>query len=299
MKFLSKVLLLSLAMLFLWIAGMLVGQLLFPYELPVSDATPDSSLLLMFVVCLINSTIISALIYFSTWEGSKLVLAIFITVFGVQFFMTQIETLWFNQGIQMPVNGILAILFSGALMALGVAFLGVKLIKQNSGEADDLSSLYFLPITRSLMLKILPLVLIVYPMLYFIAGYFIAWQFEALRQFYTHSTAKVSFFAQLFEGITNGLYGFQIIRAILWIVFAYLIVSFLSAHRSRNAVLIGLSFSLLFCTQLFIPNPFMPSEIALVHFLETTLSNFIWGFLAAWLIWPGTSLEAKSLKLST
>jgi hypothetical protein len=32
---------------------------------------------------------------------------------------------------------------------------------------------------------------------------------------------------------------------------------------------------------LFIPNPYMPREIAMLHFVETASSNFIWGAVIA------------------
>jgi hypothetical protein len=48
-------------------------------------------------------------------------------------------------------------------------------------------------------------------------------------------------------------------------------------HSKAKYFLIGLFTSLLITTQLFIPNPYMPQEIAMMHFLETTTSNFVWG----------------------
>jgi hypothetical protein len=52
-------------------------------------------------------------------------------------------------------------------------------------------------------------------------------------------------------------------------------------HLKGYYLLVGLLTSLLPAAQLFIPNPYMPQEIAMIHFVETASSNFIWGVLIA------------------
>jgi hypothetical protein len=52
-------------------------------------------------------------------------------------------------------------------------------------------------------------------------------------------------------------------------------------HLRGYYLLVGLFTSLLPAAQLFIPNPYMPQEIAMIHFVETASSNFIWGMLIA------------------
>jgi len=35
---------------------------------------------------------------------------------------------------------------------------------------------------------------------------------------------------------------------------------------------------------LFIPNPYMPMDIAMAHFIETSVSNFLWGLIIVYAI---------------
>jgi hypothetical protein len=37
-------------------------------------------------------------------------------------------------------------------------------------------------------------------------------------------------------------------------------------------------------SQMLIPNPFMPAEVRMAHFLETASSNFLFGWLLVWVL---------------
>ena len=123
------------------------------------------------------------------------------------------------------------------------------------------------------------LISIVYPMLYFLAGYFIAWQSEAVRLYYTGSTELKSFIIMLIENIKDGLYFFQILRGALWVLFALPVLMMLRVNFLWKGILLGLLFAFLMNAQHLLPNPYFPREVAQVHFLETASSNFVWGFV--------------------
>jgi hypothetical protein len=49
--------------------------------------------------------------------------------------------------------------------------------------------------------------------------------------------------------------------------------------KAYQYVLVGLLSALLPSAQLFIPNPYMPADVAMAHFIETSVSNFLWGLV--------------------
>jgi hypothetical protein len=50
------------------------------------------------------------------------------------------------------------------------------------------------------------------------------------------------------------------------------------------ALAVALLFSVVMNTQLLLPNPLMPAEVRMIHLLETATSNFLFGWLAVWLL---------------
>ena len=62
-----------------------------------------------------------------------------------------------------------------------------------------------------------------------------------------------------------------------------------------KAVLTGVAFALLMNSQHLLPNPYMPGKIPLYHFLETSSSNFIWGFLIVWVLNGGKKSKKKEV----
>jgi len=116
-------------------------------------------------------------------------------------------------------------------------------------------------------------------MIYLLFGYYIAWQSEALRIFYTQSSEIKPLLNQITDAIFNGIYAFQILRGTIWFMVSIPLVLMLQPIGRFRHFLFGLLVGLLPATQLFIPNPYMPSDIAMTHFVETSISNFLWGVL--------------------
>ena len=78
----------------------------------------------------------------------------------------------------------------------------------------------------------------------------------------------------------SGLVYFQFLRGYLWLAIGWPVYQMLKGGTYQKAVILGLLFALIMNTQHLIPNPYMPGEIPLYHFIETASSNFLWGFLA-------------------
>ena len=135
---------------------------------------------------------------------------------------------------------------------------------------------------RDLIWKSAILTIVIYPSLYFLAGYFIAWQSEAVRMFYTGSTEMNTFGSIMIDNFKSGLYGFQILRGLIWIGLAIPVYVMIKGLYWQKGILIGLLFALLMNVQHLLPNPYFPDEVSKIHFIETVSSNFIWGFVIVW-----------------
>ena len=121
-------------------------------------------------------------------------------------------------------------------------------------------------------------------MIYNLAGYYIAWQFEAVRIYYSNSSAIYPFVKMLWTNVVDGLYTFQIIRGAIWLTLGLTVYKMINGSYIKKGIIIGLLFAFLMNSQHLIPNPYFPREVALAHFIETASSNFIWGFFIAWFI---------------
>jgi len=89
--------------------------------------------------------------------------------------------------------------------------------------------------------------------IYFLAGYFIAWQFADVRLFYSGTAEMDSFLSMMKVNVTSGLYFFQILRGVLWILIALPAIAVIRGSLIRKGLIIGLLFAVLSSSQLLIP----------------------------------------------
>jgi hypothetical protein len=281
-----RVILSSIVLYIVWILSMTLSENIIPSGLQVPEASPALTATLLFAVCFIHVIVLYIVIKNTKWHGIKMIFLIFLLIFFVQFFLSMIETIWFNDSLEMPVSGIKSLLFSGFILSaiFSPVFVwisgkmksepGVTLRKINLKEMISLGYLT----------KVLVLIGIFYPIMYNLAGYFIAWQFEAVRVYYTDSSAIEPFSTLFMENIRSGLYGFQIFRGLIWVILAIPVYYITEGSYVRKGILIGLVFAVLMNAQHMLPNPYFPREVAFAHFIETFISNFLWGFSIAWLL---------------
>jgi hypothetical protein len=129
----------------------------------------------------------------------------------------------------------------------------------------------------------LAMIAVVYLILYFTFGYYVAWKSPEVQAYYG-GTDPETFFAQIgyIWHTTPWMFPFQAFRAILWVVFVLPVVRMLKGRSWETALAIAVLFSV-WSAQLILPNPFMPRGVAMTHLLETVSSNFIFGWIVGWL----------------
>jgi len=237
-----------------------------------------STALTLLLVCFLQTVGVSYLILRSRWSGWRLMAAIFVVYYGVTTFMPQIESAVFLT--RLPAGVLPRLFVMGLLIAIPFSILAVvilgkrRIVTQATAENPHQS----LPvITWSWKLA---LIAVIYVVLYFTFGYFVAWRSPAVREFYG-GTDPGNLFGQLQTVVrdTPWLIPFQIFRGLCWAGLAVIIIRMLEAGKIETALVLGFMFGIVMCAPLLLPNPYMPEAVRMAHLTETASSNFLFGVL--------------------
>ncbi len=275
---------LSALMLVFWIGGIMIGNIIFPSDLmDATEGSESSGLLIMLFISAVNTASLLLFLYNTERTGWKLLVTVFGILFGIQYFMSQIETVWFNDSLQISRNGIWAIVSGGAIMAILFALSAVALT--GKWRKKEIAYRSVAPGYWPEILKMTAVIaLVVWPLIYFIAGYYIAWQFEAVRMFYSGSSEKASFLFMMKENFASHLYSFQILRGGLWVAIALLVFHSMNGGWIKKGVILALLLTALGSSSLLLPNPIMPELVRMGHLLETSISGLVLGMVMAWML---------------
>jgi hypothetical protein len=235
---------------------------------------------------IINMLLIIGLIQSSSWNGWKLAMFLGISYYGAVTFLTQIETWYFMSNITFDQK-LLPRLF---IMGLPVAFVYIPLAVLILGKGKKKDSA---KPTLSLIFSVkqwiwkLIVIAIIYILLYWIAGYYIAWQNADLRTFYGSPGDILPFWEHTANTLhtDSGLFQFQATRALLWALCAIPIIRGSKVNVWWTAVLVGLFFTVPQISGLILENPLMPiASVRLSHMIEGIASNFVFGMIIVWLL---------------
>jgi hypothetical protein len=251
-------------------------------------------------MCLVNCAVLAYPILRSRWHGLKLIETVFLLFFGIQTFMGQIETLLFADALDIGVARVRSIVLSGALTALLFAPLAVLILgKMRRPETAERPARAPRP-RRAAAWRVV-LLPVIYVCLYFLFGYFIAWQSAEVRELYSGSTELRPFFAHLWGLLQSNPWIFllQLARGLLWVGLALPMVFMMKGERWETSLALGLLFGLLLTTPLLLPNPYLSTSVRLVHFIETATSTFVYGCLIGWWLRPLLVPRSEPLTAAT
>jgi len=257
-----------------------IAGAIFPMETATKpDASAMGALLLHMVV---NSFFIIYLLRRLSLKGFSLIAATVLSVYGLQIFMTQIETWIFIKSFpQITTQWLVTIFTSNLIQLFAITALGYFMWKP-SATADIQNKKANSLKGKGWKLAILS---VSYMILYFTFGYFVAWQLESLREFYRTTVT----------GIGNVELAFiQVARGAIWVLFCLPIVFNLKGGRREKLIIVPLMMALLPTILLLMPNPLMPFPIRMAHFVEIFLSNGIFGLLITLLMTSQKKLRADS-----
>ena len=239
----------------------------------------------IFITAFLQTLIVTWYANRTQLSGKKLGFVVFVVIFGVQFFMSQIETLYFLGSIQMPLQ----LIFGQILAGVGVGLLAALLSARYKNKLDKLQGSTedgFNTLPRNVVIRRFTILAFVYTLIYYLFGYFVAWQFPALREYYSGSTEIIPFIPHM-QGQFTGepqLMLFQFFRGYLWAGIAYMAAMNLpNAKHWERILIVGLVMSIGLAFPILVPQPYMPAPVRLGHFPELLSSNFVFGVIAAWI----------------
>ena len=232
---------------------------------------------------LVNSAWVCFTLYFiirhTNYKKKQLFFSLLGMMFFVVYFMTQIETLLFANAFSgITKNDILFIMLTG-LFPLSVTILLLLRFFKNKGAvtANEAAVKDIIDLSiKSTFLK-LGLIGVIYLCVYMVFGYFIAWQYEELRIFYSGSAEKLHFWQQVFSN-SPGMMLFQVLRGLLF--GAFIIPLRLMITKSKTVFVTSVCLVYL-CTALLliVPNALFPDMVRIAHLIEMTGSMLLFGMI--------------------
>ena len=245
-----------------------------------SSGDPNS-----FIYLFISSAWICFTIYFiiknTHYFGKILFINIVLIMFFIQCFMTQIETLFFGYAFSVLTRlDIILIMIAGLVPILGTTTILIKFFPKEIivYESNNLC-------IKKILIR-LGNIGIIYLCVYMIFGYFVAWQFEDLRIFYTGSSEKLSFWGQMANIIKTSpvTFPFQILRGTL---FGLAVIPIFKMINKNKTVFIITVCLIYLCTAivLIIPNVLFPDIVRIAHLIEMLGSMLLFGIIVGFIMW--------------
>lgn len=235
------------------------------------------------VVSLLMTLVLAWLALRSRWHGWKLAGTLFVILYGINTFLSQIETAVFPAVANRLLPGMLAGFFiSGLILAVPFSLLAVWILGKTKKDsaADEPNQRLIMPASEWVWK--LALIAVLYVIIYFTFGYFVAWRTPGLPEFYGGKDPG-SFIGQLGNVMrdTPWLPPFQIFRSMIWTAIALPIIRMMKGKAWEIILAVAFAFSILMAAPLLFPNPIMPVEVANAHLRELLSSNFLFGALVA------------------
>ena len=256
----------------LWCAlfgGAALASKLVPVHFPPSpNDGPLSGPSTFLVVSVLTTVTLAMLAERARVGGLRLGLLLFVALFATQTAMMEIEAWYFDASLHIPLPDIAALTVQGAVVAGVVAIVAALLYRRPSVED------FAVPL--HLVWRIAGLA-VVYVVLYYAAGYFIAWQSAAVRAFYSNGI-------HIALGPTVAL---QFGRGLLWALISLYVVANLRGSLPSRAVVMMVMFVVFATVQLLYPSAYMPWAVRQMHLIEMGTSEALYGLLAAVILTAG------------
>ena len=239
----------------------------------------------LLIVALVDSALVLAVVRTSRLHGVKLILLVAGVFYVVKTVSSQIEALYFVPNVTGPMLPWL--LTMTVPLALGLAPLAVWVGgRLRGGPLDEAPGWVPLPMGEDqAWVKGALLSAAVYPVLFFAAGWFIAFRSPEVRTFYggVHGSDVLSHYAWVFSHDPL-LYPLEVGRGALWVAAALPLLRTTRGAWWVGALHVALWFSLVQNDVQLMPNHLMTPELRLHHFMEAAASNFAFAWVIGWLL---------------
>jgi hypothetical protein len=266
------------------------GGLVAPY-LPTTpaEAGPVPEMTGLLIVCAATVLVVMSMIQSSRWHGWRLIVSMSAAFYLVMTLVTQLEAWYFLLGITVG-PALMSRLF---LQGIPTAFLFVPIAVLVMGRfrplAGENAATAIEPMTIKEWVWKLAVIYIAYLVLYYAAGYFIAWQNPEVRAFYGSPGDARPFFQQMLHIFTTDpwLTPYQLLRTLIWVAGAYPIIRGSRLSLWQTALIVGLALSVPQNIGHILPNSLIPlNSVRMSHLIDTASSTFVFGLIVTWFLYP-------------
>lgn len=265
-----------------------VGDALFSAQSVATEVNSEESTMSalgLLVVCLIDTLILTYFILRSRLSGLRLMVVVALVFYGVKTFTSMLEAWYFVTSIppgELPGMFLFTVPMTVIFPLIAVPLLGRA---RKRLDEDDLPNTRLVMPIGQLLGKVTFLSAIVYSVLFWAFGYYIALRNPDLTAFYG-VTRPDSFIAYVGGVWTNTpiTFVFEIFRGALWIALAAPVIRTTRGKVWEAGLIVALLFSLVQNDVHLIPNPVMPPSVQMSHFIETASSNFIYAVIITWMM---------------
>ena len=250
---------------------------------------PANVMLLLFVASLFQAIVVAYVVLEAKWSGWKIAGALFLLVlntwaqaaidsvpyFRAPSFQGHVPPHFTNQAL-------VAGLVTAALFApFAVWILGGfrRAAQEGPGERAHWSAARWI--------GTLAATTVAFVALYYLCGYYIAWQNPALRQFYSGTTEIRSFWGQIawIWSSTPWMFPLQAGRGVLFVLMTLPAVRMLRGGAARVAFGTALMYAVWDgSVGLIIPNPIFPPSVAHSHLVELAVWGLLFGVFVGWIM---------------
>lgn len=266
-----------------WILGsMAIGDLI--------PKVPSESGLLseeigMVTLGIINTFLIVGLIVTSRWNGWRLATFLALAYYGAFTFITQIETWYFLTEITVSPKLLPRLFIMG--LSLPIIYIPLAILICRKWKKRDVATENpnMIMSFNQFLLK-LGIIAIIYLVIYWLAGYYIAWQNPELRAFYGSPGEIEPFFTHTFATFskTPSLILLQLVRGLLYAIIVMPLILGTNVKPWLTGLLAGFLVAIPHLGHI-LPNPLMPiASVRLSHMIETATSTFVFGLIIVWLL---------------
>ena len=279
-----KVIVLTIVMFILWTigAGIFTADSALAQQMSPEDAAASG--LLLIVVSFIDTLILTYFILRSRLRGLRLMVTVSLVFYGVKTFLSIIEAWWFMTDVnaqETPGLFLMTVPMAVLFPVIAVWMLG----KAKKGEdVEEAPNTRLVMPTGQLVWKVVFLAVIVYPVLFWTFGYYVAFSNPELVAYYG-ATHPGSFLAQMSNVWADDpfVFLFEVFRGLLWVALAAPIIRTTKGRVWETGFILVLLFSLVQNDVHLLPGV-MPPSVRLSHFIETASSNSIFAVIITWLL---------------
>jgi len=253
-------------------------------------AQPANGLLLLFISSLIQAIVATYLVLEANWRGWKITGALFLVSLNASV-QAAIEATYLRGHLAphfVPQMLIMGVVTSALFAPLAVWILGGfrRGPREVPGERAHWSAARWAGTLAATTVACV--------VLYYLCGYYIAWQSAALRQFYSGTTEIRSFWGQIawIWSSTPWMFPRQAGRALLFVAMTLPAIRMLRGGAQRVALGTALMYAVFDGSPgLIVPNPIMPPPVAYAHLIELVVWGLLFGAFVGWLMSRGRAAE--------